>query len=164
MTNLSKKSKICCRIRFKTVRQEFKYFSNNFLNFPVIADFGGLLGLFLGCSLISIIEIFYFSVSSFLDSRQANVVDVSTDKREAQGECRSDLSHRLTGVEQKVSAMATKLDELSRSDENTKKSLLNMEQKVSWIVSKLEAKTQRSRKQNDEEIISEMFHEVKDLY
>lgn len=33
----------------------------NYFNFLVIADIGGFLGLFLGCSVLSIIEIFFFS-------------------------------------------------------------------------------------------------------
>ena len=34
----------------------------------VIADLGGLLGLFLGCSLISIVEMFYYAVTGLLSS------------------------------------------------------------------------------------------------
>jgi hypothetical protein len=31
--------------------------------FSVIADFGGLLGLFLGCSILSLIELIFFTVA-----------------------------------------------------------------------------------------------------
>lgn len=33
--------------------------------FPVISDFGGLLGLFMGCSLLSIVEIFFYILIGF---------------------------------------------------------------------------------------------------
>jgi uncharacterized membrane protein len=43
---------------------------------PVIADFGGLLGLFLGCSLLSIAEIIFLLIHLFIKSSkiQDNVV------------------------------------------------------------------------------------------
>ena len=37
----------------------------NFFIFLVVSDVGGLLGLFLGCSLLSIVEIFFFLLASF---------------------------------------------------------------------------------------------------
>jgi hypothetical protein len=40
---------------------------NLFCKFSVISDFGGLLGLFMGCSLISIVETFYFITNGFFD-------------------------------------------------------------------------------------------------
>lgn len=36
----------------------------------VISDFGGLLGLFMGCSLLSITEIFHFTITGFFASWQ----------------------------------------------------------------------------------------------
>jgi uncharacterized membrane protein YhiD involved in acid resistance len=35
---------------------------NDSFDFPVIADTGGLLGLFLGCSVLSVVELFYFFI------------------------------------------------------------------------------------------------------
>jgi hypothetical protein len=46
----------------------------NFVSYQLpnlIAELGGLLGLFMGCSLLSIIEIFYFCVASVAHVRKA---------------------------------------------------------------------------------------------
>lgn len=40
-----------------------------------MAEIGGLLGLFMGCSLLSIVELFFFCVKTCLKKR-AQVVDV----------------------------------------------------------------------------------------
>lgn len=38
-------------------------FFHELIHFEVVADVGGSLGLFLGCSLLSVIEIFYFTLA-----------------------------------------------------------------------------------------------------
>jgi Amiloride-sensitive sodium channel len=45
--------------------KNFNYKIHNL--FSVIADFGGLLGLFMGCSLLSIVEVLFFITKSILE-------------------------------------------------------------------------------------------------
>ncbi|KAG5676566.1 hypothetical protein PVAND_006390 [Polypedilum vanderplanki] len=66
----------CLRLMFKEhlVEVHEKYASYKIQNF--IADFGGLLGLFMGCSLISIVEIIFLLLHIFSKSNKIKDTDV----------------------------------------------------------------------------------------
>jgi hypothetical protein len=77
------------------------------LYFSVISDFGGLLGLFMGCSLLSIIEVFYFAVNAFLSlflTRQM-------PEKQASNSTTSNSSKEFQKVEQKMIHMEGKISQ-----------------------------------------------------
>lgn len=60
-----------------------KNYSNFILKFVILADFGGLLGLFMGCSLLSIVElIFYCCAACFKrkDNGKINLKNMSKEE------------------------------------------------------------------------------------
>jgi hypothetical protein len=59
----------------------------NLINISVIADFGGLLGLFMGCSVLSIVEIFYFAFLG-LHSTSIRVIQKFYAKKSNENACK----------------------------------------------------------------------------
>jgi len=44
--------------------------------FPVIADFGGLLGLFMGCSILSIVEVIFHCIRACFKKGQIQEIEI----------------------------------------------------------------------------------------
>mgnify|MGYP003406654927 FL=1 len=96
----------------ETVEETEHYVAYKLQNF--ISDAGGLLGLFMGCSLISIVEILYFIVQSIINllfkRRKVETINLQRD--------RNDLHSIVSAMNEEMRSGFKKLNDL---EENIKK-------------------------------------------
>lgn len=105
--------------------------------FSVLADLGGLLGLFIGCSLISIIEIIYHLTSGVIDCilnlKGSSKVVFFVNKRREQQVSNNDLLHALNMLEKTVNEMdlrnQKKFQEINQKISGYEKELSNLKDK-----------------------------------
>jgi hypothetical protein len=87
-------------------------------NFAVIADAGGLLGLFLGCSALSIVELFYFFVlfviKSITKGRRIDVDSENSFNNEKDIEQKlKDMKNHLNTLQQVVNSLVLQQKEFN---------------------------------------------------
>lgn len=88
----------------------------------VIADIGGLLGLFLGCSLLSIVEIFYFLTYGIANLSKRNKVENETPQ----------ITKTLSLIELNVSHDVSR-EEFYRFTINMRKSLNELKENFNQV-------------------------------
>jgi endonuclease III len=100
---------------------------NSFKQIFSSADVGGLLGLFMGCSILSVIEIFYI-VGSYLSDRKTEqkTKDTSTELEEVKVVCKTLL--KLNVQQLRLNMEQSRLNnEQNKKVENLSRRLMDME-------------------------------------
>lgn len=101
----------------ESVEEVEKFVGYKIQNF--IADIGGLLGLFMGCSLISIVEIFYF----VLHSSYFTIAGGSKENK------KSPLEVEVDEIKEDIRLKDEKIEELSKEIELLKNLIVNQDLK-----------------------------------
>ena len=110
----------------------FKYLN---IFFTVIADVGGLLGLFLGCSLLSLVEIFYFIFSALTKTIKRNHTITESMRKVT-------FDPDILKLKEDLKNLSTQFEMFSNQHENTAKNELlkrvaRLEQYVKEISQKI---------------------------
>lgn len=94
----------------------------NFVTYKLqnfVSDVGGLLGLFLGCSLLSIMEVFFLIISFFCNSIKGSNKAASENEKSMTDDCKNDnLEVRMGRLERQVFEVKNYLKKLEVSEKN----------------------------------------------
>ena len=106
MLNLWRKSRTLSLTHWKTVRTSV-YFESLITRFtiPVVSDIGGLLGLFLGCSVLSIVEVFYFLFASLFRFALKNRTNSKIMTVEKEPNCQEEIIDLLLELRKDVNRL-----------------------------------------------------------
>lgn len=125
---------------FFVLNFDFKW---NFLS--VISDVGGLLGLFLGCSLLSIVEIFYYLAAALknlvkrrnqVDEPQITQIDLNVQQairdllKKEMGTFCVEIQDNLNGMKLNLDFLTQKVKIIAVNVENASQKIENVSQKV----------------------------------
>lgn len=116
----------------ETIEEVEKFITYKLQNF--IADIGGLLGLFMGCSLISIVEIFFFISHAIFSKSSENTkmqekstLEIRVDRNHE--ETKKTISNFMESAEAKFEFLLLEI----RQPDNLKSSLNNSESSLHTI-------------------------------
>jgi hypothetical protein len=102
---------------------------------PVIADMGGLLGLFLGCSLISLIEFFYTISKTVVEKRK-----MKNRVEEIRINCREDspmkMKKILQNLESNQKEIAKRIENIEDNYEDNKRSTRKHDYNLRYFVNR----------------------------